>query len=106
MQNLLACVRKAVTHRLPAGTFGRHVLLIGAGTAFVQALGVLAAPVLTRLCSPANFGVMAAFGAVAVIMVLLATLKLDLAVPIAQSGECRSGAALHPRNPAPTFARG
>lgn len=91
LQNLLAGVRKAVTHRLPVDPFGRHVLLMGAGTAFVQALGVLAAPVLTRLYSPADFGVIAAFGAAAEIMVLLATLKLDLAVPIAESDEDAAG---------------
>ena len=74
--------RQLLSRLLPRDAFGRQAAIIGAGTAIVQALGVLAAPALTRLYEPADFGVMAAFGSVAEVLVLIATLKYDLAIPI------------------------
>ncbi len=60
---------------------------MGGGTAAVQAIGLVAAPVLTRLYVPADFGVMAAFSAVTSILVLAATLRYDAAIPIAPQDE-------------------
>ena len=57
---------------------------MGGGSAVVQAVGILAAPALTRLYAPADFGIMATFQAVAEICVLIATLRFDAAIPISR----------------------
>lgn len=56
-------------------------ILVG-GTAFAQALAVLALPLLTRLYSPAEFSVLAVFAAVLGILSVVACLRFEIAVPI------------------------
>ena len=46
---------------LPAGSFGRGVAVLAGGTAFGQALAIIASPILTRLYGPEDFGVLAVY---------------------------------------------
>ena len=50
-------LRKALVRKLPQGSFFRNVVTLMTGTTFAQALGILAAPLLTRLYTPEDFGV-------------------------------------------------
>lgn len=63
----------------------RGVLSIAAGTAVGQALALLAAPVLTRLFSPRDFGVLTIVTALAASLAAVAALRLELAVPLPES---------------------
>ena len=74
-------VRRRVMSRLqPRGEFGRSVLTVMSGTVIAQAVPVLASPVLTRLYTPADFGVFALFLATAAVFGTLATGRYELAV--------------------------
>ena len=57
MSHLLASLRRL----LPRHRFARSVSILAGGTALAQFLGILAAPLLTRLYSPEDFGILAAF---------------------------------------------
>lgn len=71
----------------PAGGRLRGVLAIASGTALGQALLLLAAPIITRHVSPAEYGVFAVLNAVVLPLGTVAALRLDLAVPVPDSEE-------------------
>jgi len=84
--------------RLPArfpgarpGSFRLKVLQVAGGTATAQALLVLASPVLTRLYSPADFGVLVVYLAILAMTVIVASLRFEYALPIPEDdGEAAS----------------
>jgi O-antigen/teichoic acid export membrane protein len=63
----------------------RQILTLATGTAAAQALTILAAPLLTRLYRPEDYGVFALFGAVVGLGALVATGKYDLAILLPKS---------------------
>ena len=56
-------------------------MLVG-GTAFSQAILLLAAPALTRIYSPSDFGAYAIFLSLVAIMSMVSTLRYELAIPL------------------------
>ena len=76
---------------------GRAVLSISAGTAAGQIALVAASPLLTRLYSPEDFGTLAVIIALATTLVPVASLRLELAVPLPREedeAQSLAGAAL------------
>jgi len=65
----------------------RNILRLFAGNAGAQVLSVLAAPLLTRLYTPAEIGVYAFFTAATPSLLAIASLRYDLAVTFARSDE-------------------
>ena len=62
--------------------FRLKVLQVAGGTAIAQGLLVLAAPVLTRLYAPADFGVLAVYLYLVSVLVIVASLRYESALPI------------------------
>lgn len=60
--------------------------LVG-GTAFAQALAVMALPILTRLYTPADFSVLAVYASLLAILSAAACLRLEIAIPIPEHDE-------------------
>ena len=56
-------------------------VLVG-GTAFAQAIAVLALPLLTRLYTPDDFSVLAVYAALLGIISVVACLRLEIAIPM------------------------
>src|SRR5512142_456745 len=67
---------------IKTNTFGRNVALLAGGTAFGQVITVAAAPLLTRLYSPGDFGVLAVFGSIVSVLAVVASLNYHLAIPL------------------------
>lgn len=67
-------------HRLRRSAFVRNVLLIMSGTAIAQLIGFALSPVISRLFSPADFGVFGSFNAVASIIATGVTLEYSQAL--------------------------
>lgn len=63
--------------------FTLNVLVMLAGTLAGQSISVLLSPVLTRLYGPSEFGYLSVYSAVLGILGVMASLGLDLAIPIA-----------------------
>jgi O-antigen/teichoic acid export membrane protein len=63
----------------------RGLLALVGGTAGAQLLTVVAAPVLTRLYSPASFGVFSYLFSVSAIVVSVASLRFELAIPLSKT---------------------
>ena len=73
-------IDRAVKQLAPKGQFGRNVLTVMGGIGVAQAIAVLISPVLTRLYSPADFGVLALYVSLVAIGAVVATLRYELAI--------------------------
>src|SRR4051794_3820219 len=62
--------------------FAWNVLVMMAGTVTAQTISLLLAPVLTRLFTPDQFGYLSVYGAALMIVGVIASLGLELAIPI------------------------
>lgn len=60
----------------------RQVSLVAGGTVIAQTLNVITLPLLSRIYSPADFGVMAVYSSVVAILTELAGLRYYLAIPL------------------------
>jgi len=73
--------------------FRLKVLQVAGGTALAQGLLVLASPVLTRLYTPADFGVLVVYVSLVSLSVTVASLRFELALPL-PSDETEAAALL------------
>lgn len=78
--------------RLPKSGFLRSVSVLIGGTVASQMMLLLAAPVLTRLYSPQDFGLLAVFIAFLMFMSTVVSLRYEQAIPLPE--DAREGAAL------------
>lgn len=67
---------------LPAGGFARGATILVSGTAVGQGLVMLSSPVLTRLYTREEFGILAVYGAIVAIVTLISSLRYEVAVPL------------------------
>ena len=67
--------------------FRLKVLQVAGGTAIAQGMLILASPVLTRLYSPADFGVLAVYLSLVSVLVIVASLRYEFALPIPEDPE-------------------
>ena len=82
-----ARVRKTVNMILPRGRFARSVTLLAGGTALGQAITVLVSPILTRLYTPEDFGVLAVYSSILGIFLVVASWRYELAIPLPEKDE-------------------
>ena len=74
--------------RLLGGDSGgvvRGMLTLAFGTGMARLIGIAAIPLLTRIYSPADYGVLAVYSALVAVMAPLLTLRYVLAVPLPRS---------------------
>src|SRR5690554_5344883 len=67
---------------MPYHNVFRNMMILALGSGGAKILGLLAMPVLTRLYSPENFGVMSAFIALSVIFAPVLTLRYATSIPL------------------------
>lgn len=76
----LSGLREGLKARLPSGGFLTGVAALMTGTALAQAIPALAAPVLTRLYTPSDFGALALFTSITAVCGVIACARYELAV--------------------------
>ena len=64
------------------GSFVRNVSMLVGGTAFAQLITIILLPVLTRLYSPEDFGVLAVYLSFVSLISVVSCLRLEIAIPI------------------------
>jgi lipopolysaccharide exporter len=79
--------RNIIASKLPAGSFARNVVTLMTGTTFAQALGILVAPILTRLYGPGDYGVYALYGSILGIFTVVACWRYELAIVLPEKDE-------------------
>lgn len=65
--------------------FARNVLLMSSATSLGQLLVIAAAPILTRLFSPEDFGVLGVYASILGIVSVVASLRYEQAIPLPKS---------------------
>lgn len=68
-------------------TFVTGVAALAGGAGLGQGLAVLAAPILTRLYTPDDLGILAAYAALVNILVVLSALRYEQAIPLAENDD-------------------
>lgn len=71
-----------ITGGLAAGSFARGVLVLAAGGAVGQIIGVVASPVITRLYSPLAFGILAVYTSLLSLFAVAVSLRYEQAIPM------------------------
>lgn len=84
--------RAKLNEVLPVGSFARNVGLMATGTAAAQAMALLAAPLLTRLYTPSDFGALGIFVSIIGSLQVLGMLGYHRAIPLPK--EEKDGLAL------------
>ncbi|BBA37564.1 polysaccharide biosynthesis protein [Methylocaldum marinum] len=77
MEMLRAWRRKLQSHFDASSRFKKNFLRVASASVFAQALPILASPIMTRLYSPHDFGVLALFVALLGVSVAMATMRFD-----------------------------
>ena len=80
-------VEGPVSRRRKKSSFGGDVLKLVFGTTFVQVLGVLTAPILTRIYAAEAFGLAAILGSISGIIGVIACLRYEAAILLPESDE-------------------
>jgi O-antigen/teichoic acid export membrane protein len=77
------------------GGFARNIAVLSGGTLMGQAVGVVTMPIITRLYTPADFAVLGTYTSILAMVLVVAMLKYEVALPICPSPqETRSTLAL------------
>ena len=76
----MAKLKQLLGKWLPAGGFARNVVTLMTGTTFAQVLLILVAPILTRLYTPADYGVFNLFTSISSIIAVIACLRYEGAI--------------------------
>ena len=90
----LVQIKGKVNSLLPKSTFARGVSVLVGGTAGAQLLMVLAAPLLTRLYTPEDFGLLAVFTALLALLTVIASGRYELGIPLPESDQDAANIAL------------
>ncbi|MCE8018993.1 oligosaccharide flippase family protein [Halomonas sp. MCCC 1A11036] len=70
---------------LPTHAFARGVSVLVGGTAGAQLLAIAAAPLLTRLYAPEDFGLLAVYGGLLALFTVVASGRYQLAIPLPET---------------------
>lgn len=76
--NIPLTIKKFIT----VDSFTRNVTVLSTGTLVGQGLIILAAPILTRIYKPSDFGTFAVFVSILSILIVISSLKYNLAIPL------------------------
>lgn len=77
---MISKIREIIASRLAAGSFARDVVTLMTGTTFAQVLTIIAAPILTRLYGPEDYGVLALYTSILGILTVIACLRYEFAI--------------------------
>jgi O-antigen/teichoic acid export membrane protein len=79
---LLKNIRIYIIEKLNKSVFAKNVLLIGGGVVFAQSIQLIFSPILTRLYTPEQFGVLSIYLSLISVMTNICTLKYEMAILI------------------------
>jgi O-antigen/teichoic acid export membrane protein len=82
---VITSLKSSVDRFLPKHGFARKVGLLASGTAASQVITLLILPLLTRLFSPEDFGVLASYMAIIGVVSAVSGLRYEMAIPLATS---------------------
>ncbi|QLK87927.1 hypothetical protein E3U36_07160 [Arsenophonus endosymbiont of Aphis craccivora] len=73
---------------MPQTEFARNVVTLMTGTTIAQAIPIAISPLLTRIYTPKDFGVLALFISIIAILGSIANARYELAIMLPEKGLC------------------
>lgn len=67
---------------IPRGRYARGVMVLGGGAAVGQVINLLISPILTRMYSPEEFGILAAYASILSTLMVVASFRYEIAIPL------------------------
>jgi len=80
-------MRQIIKKFLPKNRFARSVSVLAGGAAAGQGIVVLSSPLLTRLYSPEDFGLLAVYASLLMTLGVVASLRYQLAIPLPEDDQ-------------------
>ncbi len=80
-------VKHKIRQKFPKGGFARNAATLMTGTAVAQALPIAAAPILTRIYSPADFGLFALYLSIVSPLSIISTARYESAIMLPEKDE-------------------
>jgi O-antigen/teichoic acid export membrane protein len=80
-------IKNILTRRLPEGSFLRNVATLMTGTVLAQALTVLTSPILTRIYSPGDYGILSLFISIMAMLAIIACWRYELAIVLPEKDD-------------------
>jgi O-antigen/teichoic acid export membrane protein len=80
-------IRALLGRLMPKGRFARRVTMLSGGTLLGQLALIASSPILTRLYTPEEFGVLAVFAAISSMLGQVMALRYEFAVPVCRKEE-------------------
>ena len=78
---------KTFIARFRGSEFAKNTAVLTIGTAVAQAIGVLITPILSRIFTPADYGLVALYGAVVTICATVITLRYEIRVLLPEADD-------------------
>lgn len=73
---------KYIVNKISQSPILKGVLLIGSGTAIAQVIGIMASPVITRLYTPSDFGLLQIYSSLVSIVIVFVSLRYEFSIPL------------------------
>lgn len=80
--NSMSMIKKLISNKIKGRSFLKSVMLVAGGTAAAQIIMFTISPVLSRLFSPEDFGIVSVYTAILFTITPFCTLKFELAIPL------------------------
>ena len=87
MQGIRENTQALIRRFLPKNHFARNTITLSIGTAFGQGLAVASSPVLSRLYTPNDFGILAIYASVLAISLNMSSFRYEFAIPLAEDNK-------------------
>jgi len=75
-------VLRGFIRKIKSNAFYQNIAVVAGGNAFANLIGVVSAPIITRLYTPQDYGIFAVFSSVIAILGSVATLRYSIAIPL------------------------
>jgi O-antigen/teichoic acid export membrane protein len=82
---MIKLLKGGLRNLLPKNRFARSVSVLVGGTVSAQLLTILAAPLLTRLYSPEDFGMLSVYSSLLALINVVSSLRYELAIPLPEN---------------------
>lgn len=80
-------IQATIRRFLPKSAFARGVGVLAGGTVGAQVLLVLASPILTRIYTPEDFGLLAVYSSLLALIGVISNLRYELAIPLPEDDQ-------------------
>jgi len=88
IDNLIrSIIYKLIPNSITSSALWKGVFIISSGAFISQIISIITIPIITRLYSPSEFGILALFGALLGILIIFGSMRYEFAIPLPQKDQ-------------------